>query len=44
MHTPTQSVLSVYEESVSDFLSDEKFHVSSKYGYAFREMESIQRF
>lgn len=42
LHAPTQSVLSVYEDIFSDFLSDEKFHVSSKYGYAFYEMETIK--
>lgn len=43
LHATTQSVLSICEESVSDFLSDEVFQVSSKYGYAFYEMEIIKR-
>jgi len=42
LHAPTLSVLSVYEDIFSDFLSDEKFHVSSKYAYPFYEMESIK--
>ena len=41
LHAPTQSVLSICEESVSEFQSDEEFQVSSKYGYAFYEMGSI---